>query len=510
MSFLQRLEETLDEEYNVSVTENGAVGYRTTGKEILDFNFKIASYRSKSDAEIIKDFEKVFREDKILAMQFLFFIRDREEGLGERRLFRIILKCLANEEPAMVEKVLPIIADYGRYDDLLELFDTKVENKMLTLIATQLATDIYAERKGEPISLLAKWLPSVNCASAITRKKAMKLIKKINDKAPRNEMISSYRKTLSRLRKHLDVVERKMCANEWGKIKYENVPSNANLKYKDAFLRHDEERRNEYLEKVNEGKTKINSSKLFPHDIVHKYTSGWNRVLKEDDALEAMWKALPKKEIENTLVVADGSGSMTSRVGNTGVTALDVANALAIYFAEHNKGEFYNKYITFSSRPQLVSFDGFTTLHEKISEALCHNEVADTNIEKVFMLILDTALKDELTQEEMPKNILIISDMEFNSCVMCGTGRVNEKLFNIIGKRYEKYGYKLPRLIFWNVNSRTSTIPIKENDLGVALVSGFSTNIAEMVMSCETDPYKTLLEKLNTPRYLEIRKRLAD
>ena len=510
MSFVDKMKETLNEEYNVSVTENGAVGYRTTGKELLDFNFKIASYRSKSEVEIIKDFEKVFLEDKILAMQFLFFIRDREEGLGERRLFRIILRCLANEEPEMVKKVIPVIAEYGRYDDLLELFDTKLEKDMLSMLAMQLTIDLANMKQNKPVSLLAKWLPSINASSKEKRKLALKLID-VFCKKNKIDGNRAYRKMLSDLRRHIDVVERKMCANNWGEIKYENVPSRANLNYNNAFLKHDEERRREFLEKVEKGETKINSSKVFPHDIVHKYmnTSYYgDGVKKLDETLEAMWKALPKKEIANTLVVADGSGSMTCKIGNTGVSALNVANALAIYFAENNVGEFNKQYITFSENPKLVSFKRLITLRDKIKETLYHDEVANTNIEKVFDLILDTAIKNKLPQEEMPANILIISDMEFDSCAVTNYSRgsrIESKLFNEIGKRYEENGYKLPKLIFWNVNSRTGTIPVKENKLGVALVSGFSTNIAEMVMSNKLDPLEALLEKLNTKRYLKIK-----
>ena len=509
MAFLDKMKEVLDEDYNVSVTENGAVGYRTTGKEMLDFNFKIASYRSKSDGEIIKDFTKVFLEDKVLAMQFLFFIRDREEGLGERRLFRVILKHLANIEPEYIKPLISEIAEYGRYDDLLELFDTKLERDVLSIIAMQLAVDLADMKQNKPISLLAKWLPSIQAKNKRKRELALRLVDVYCEKN-KNDGKKIYRKMLSDLRKHIDVVEKKMSAKEWKNIKYENVPSRANLIYNDAFLRHDHARRSEYLEKVSKGEAKINSSKLFPHDIVHKYTGGsryWGMRTK-DDTLEALWNALPKKEIANTIVVADGSGSMTCNVGKSEVTALDVANALAIYFAEHNKGEFNNQYITFSERPQIVSFKGLTTLHDKIKKAMAYSEVANTNIEKVFDLILDTAIKNKLSQEEMPANILIISDMEFDACVVSNGsrgGRIEPKLFNVIGKRYENAGYKLPKLVFWNVNSRTGAIPIKENDLGVALVSGFSTNIAEMVMSSKLDPFETLLEKLNTKRYLKIK-----
>lgn len=418
MDFLDRMEETLNEEFNESITENGAVGYATTGKELLDFNYKIASYRNKGESQIIKDFEKVWIEDKVLAMQFLFFIRDREEGLGERRLFRIIIKHLAKTEPEIIKKVIPVIAEYGRWDDLLEFEDTPLENYAINeIIGGQLLEDTRNYLNNKPISLLAKWLPSVN-AGKHSKERAKRLIAKMPHT---NE--ETYRKSLSKLRKRIDVVERKMCANEWDEIKYDNVPSRANLNYNNAFLKHDEERRRKYLEDVNTGKKKINAGKLYPHDIVHKYTKGYSWINTSlDSTLEELWKSLPKKEIENTLVVADGSGSMSSRVGNTGVTALDVANALAIYFAEHNKGEFKNKYITFSMRPKFVSFDGLNTLHEKINKALTYDECANTNIEAVFDLILTTAIKNNMKQEDMPKNILIISDMEFDECASTSIG----------------------------------------------------------------------------------------
>lgn len=507
MSFLKDMEAVLNEDYNNSTTENGAKGYRTTGTALLDFNFKVASYRSKSEAEIINDFNKVLYEDKLTAMKFLFFIRDREEGLGERRLFRVIIKHMAQTEPEIIKAVIPLVAEYGRYDDLLELFDTPLEKDVITMFLDQLENDAKNWRDKKPISLLAKWLPSIN-ASEKQKERAKKIIKQWGATE------KTYRRVLSKLRQYIDVTERKMCSNEWDKIKYENVPSRANLNYNNAFLRHDEARRREFLGQVEKGEKKIHAGKLYPHDIVHKYhKEGWgyrSSLKPTDTALEQLWKALPQKEIANTLVVADGSGSMTSTIGRTNVTALDVANALAIYFAEHNKGEFNNTYITFSENPQIVRFNKTDSLHDKIAKALAHDEVANTNIAKVFELILNTAIQNDLAQYEMPKNILIISDMEFDAASSPSYRyhyrKPDKKLFEILDKMYKEHGYRLPKLIFWNVNSRTGTIPMKENDLGVALVSGFSTNIAEMVMNDKLDPLEILLDKLNTPRYEKIAK----
>lgn len=511
--FMEEIKKTLNEDYNYSRTENGALGYRTSGKDLLDLNFAVASLRSASEATIIEKFKRAFCEDKVLAMKWLFFARDAREGLGERRLFRVVIADLVKSNPEMVVPVIELIAEYGRWDDLWCLLDNSVSADVVyKLVDKQLESDVHNMMAGKPISLLAKWMPSVNASSAKTKKYAKKLYKALGVTE------RDYRKAMSALRKHLDVVEVKMSAKNWSEIKYEAVPSRANLIYNGAFLRNDEERRREYLGKLEKGETKINASTLYPHDIVHKYTNGSRYPKPMDVTLENLWKALPDNVngCGNTIVVADGSGSMGCRVGNTNVTALSVANALAIYFAERSSGEFKDKYITFSERPQLVDFSHCSSLHQKIQTAASHSEVANTNIEAVFDLILITAIKNNMTQEEIPQNILIVSDMEFDSCAICGESRgwytynrPDQRLFAVIAKKYEDAGYKLPRLIFWNVNSRTGTIPVKENELGVALVSGFSTNICKMVMSGKTDPYECLLETLNSERYAPIEEALS-
>lgn len=523
--FMNAMQNTLSNEFNYRTTENGALGYRTSGKELLDLNFAVASLRGASEEDIVNRFTKAFFEDKVLAMKWLFFARDARQGLGERRLFRVVLANLVKNNPEMVIPVINLIPEYGRYDDLWCLLDNKKSAEVVyEIVGTQLYHDLVNMQKEKPISLLAKWMPSINASSATTKKHGKQLSKALQMSE------REYRQMLSKLRKYLDVVEVKMSAKDWSEINYEAVPSRANIVYNSAFLRNDETRRREYLGKLEKGEAKINASVLYPHDIVHKYMNGgYGRTMKpKDAALEAMWKALPDtvNGCGNTMVVADGSGSMTTTVGgNTGVTALEVANALAIYFAERSSGEFKDKYITFSESPQFVDFSNCTSLRDKIYLTSHYNEVANTNIEKVFDLILTTAIRNRMRQEDIPKNILIISDMEFDSCATCN--RIDEprysgrypwgyrqnvypdvRLFDVIRKRFEDAGYKLPRLVFWNVNSRTGTIPVKENDLGVALVSGFSTNIAKMVMSGKTDPYECLLETLNSERYSPIEKAL--
>lgn len=517
MEFMNAVKQTLNNEYNVSITENGAVGFRTTGKELLDLNFAVASLRKMSDEEVAKRFMKAFCENKMLAMRWLFYARDARQGIGERRLFRVVMKHLVESNPEMVIPVINLIPEYGRYDDLWCLLDNEESAKVIyQIVDKQLKEDWDNMSTGKPISLTAKWMPSINASSEKTKEYGKKLCKALHMSE------REYRKALSKLRKYLDVVEVKMSNKDWSEIKYEAVPSRANLIYNNAFLRNDEARRREYLGKLEKGETKINASTLFPHDIVHKYAIryGWKCSLNQKDAtIEALWKALPDtvNGCGNTIVVADGSSSMTAQVDrSSSVTALEVADALAIYFAEHSSGQFKDKYITFSERPQIVDFSNATSLHDKLQIALAHNECANTNIEKVFDLILDTAIKNRMKQEDLPQNILIVSDMEFDRCASCGNNRSSwdfkkpsKKLFDMIAQKYANAGYSIPRLVFWNVNSRTGTIPVKENELGVALVSGFSVNIAKMVLSNKLDPYECLLETLNSERYAPIEAALS-
>lgn len=499
MAFIEKLEARIEERDNVSITENAGLGYKTSGKKLVDMTFKVSSYRGMSKKTIRADFAAAFAETPELAVKWLFYVRDVRQGLGERELFRTILEG----QFAQDEKFAPLLAlipEYGRWDDLIALALTN--QCAFNVIKAQFARDREDAQSGKPISLLAKWMPSVNSSSGKTRAQGKSFAKKLGLSE------KEYRQQLSLLRARLDVVEVKMSANQWEAIKYEAVPSKANVLYRDAFVKHDEARRTEFLAKLQKGETKINSAVNFPHDIVHQYYIAVGRGTKETDAkpdaaLEALWKALPAYSLENTIVVADGSGSMYSNtVGGANIMAIEIANALAVYYAERSKGEFNSKYITFSQTPQLVDLSKCETLLAKLFEAARHNEAANTNIEAVFDLLLDTAAANTMQQEDIPANILVISDMEFDACASSNSKEsMNEKVFTAIKKRWDEKGYALPRLVFWNVCGRTNTIPVKENELGAALVSGFSPNISRMIMSGKLDPFEALCEVLTSERY---------
>lgn len=505
MNFRNEMQRTLGDEFNYSMTENGALGYRTTQSALLDINFQVASLRNKSDIEVANAFMKAYCENGILAVKWLFFLRDIRGGLGERKSFRTILLHLASTHPDVVAKVIPVVAEYGRWDDVLQLVNPDLEldkslvEVIVKLVKSTLENDVQAMREQKSCSLLAKWMPSAYSKTYAVRTAgqfwAQQLYPHIHDENSRER---TYRKTLSALRKYLDVVELKMVNQEWDQIKYESVPSKANLRYRKAFLRHDEERRTAFLEAANKGEVKMNSAVAFPHDIVGQYG---RRVYSTDPALEAMWKNLPDTvngDGDNVLVVRDGSGSMEwAKVGDTKITPLQVATALAIYFAERISGQFKDSFITFSARPKLVDLANLNSLHDKLIKTYAEDDCTNTNIEAVFDLILTTAVRAHMPQEEMPSTVLILSDMEFDA----SQHRFSARLFDSISKQYQSHGYKMPRLVFWNLASRTGTIPVKENEMGVALISGFSTNLAKMVMSNETDPYKVLVQTLESDRY---------
>ena len=463
-------------------------------------NFAVASLRSAGEDEIIKKFVHAYYEDRVLAMKGLFFLRDIRGGLGERRTFRVILRYLAVGEQQMVERLIPLIAEYGRFDDLLCLFDTPAEEKMLALLKQQLLEDITHMEKKQQISLCAKWIPSINASAKETRKKARRIVQYLEITA------REYRRLLAILREYLSVTEVLASANRWDEITYEAVPSNANLRYYSAFMRHDEARRKNYLESVQKGEKTIHAGVLMPHEIVTRYCNrqGWRLNLKkEEPALEELWRHLDNtmEGAEDVLCIVDGSGSMLCPVGDGTTTALQVSNALGIYFAEHLKGAYHNQFITFSDRPQYVNLNGCRTLREKLAVAFSHNDISNTNLEASFNLILQTAVSNHLSQDELPKTVLVISDMEFDQATV---SKNRETLFQSIGRNFARYGYRMPKLVFWNCNSRTNVIPVRENALGVALVSGFSVNVCRMVLGNQLDPYACLKAQLESERYAPI------
>ena len=477
----------LKREANKTYTENGAVTYRSTCSECLDLFASIGGLRRESGGEITDRFLRAYGENADLAMKILFFARDVRGGLGERRVFRLILQWLAANEPKSLEKNIPYIAEYGRYDDLLVLMDTPCWPAVLAYLKERLDADWAAYRAGEDVSLLAKWLPSVNTSNKDTVRQAKKLARALgmND--------AQYRKMLSALRAKICIIENRLREKDYA-FDYAKQPSKAMLKYRKAFLRNDGARYRAFLEAVAQGHSQLHTGALTPYEIIQPFFSRNSLTAQERQAIDATWASQADfAGDENALVVIDGSGSM---YGGSKPVPATVALSLGIYYAERNTGKFKNHFITFSANPRLVEIKG-RDLFEKVQYCSRFNEVANTNLQRVFDLILNTAVQHQLPQSEMPAKLYIISDMEFDACVDGGS-MTN---FECAQARFTQYGYALPQVIFWNVASRNRQQPVQRNQQGVALVSGCSPRIFSMVQTGVLTPYAWMMEVLGAPRY---------
>ncbi|MBP5281438.1 MAG: DUF2828 family protein [Lachnospiraceae bacterium] len=479
---------------NMTYTENGALTYRTTASSCLDLFATIGALRTAKDEEICARFQNAFAENADLAMKILFYARDIRGGLGERRVFKTILGWLAVAEPEAVRKNIAHVAEYGRYDDLLALMGTPCEAEALAYIAETLRKDILANEKGEAVTLLAKWLPSVNASNVMTVKNAKKIARALGMSD------AQYRKVLTSLRGQIKIIENNLREKDYT-FDYEKQPSKALFKYRQAFSRNDGERYGAFLSLAEERPSAMHTGTLTPYDVVLPIVRGDDGWEAMDEAqrrsMDVTWKALENYAgAENALAVVDGSGSM---YWGEGYFPAAVAQSLGIYFAEHNTGAFHNYFITFSTKPQLVEVKG-SDIVEKVRYCMSYNECANTDLMKTFELILKVAVKNHLHQEDLPAKLYVISDMEFD----CGTRGSSVTNFEAAKEEFAKKGYRLPQVVFWNVASRNRQQPVTQNEQGVALVSGCSPQIFGMLAKDILDPYAFMMEVLGSARYAMI------
>jgi hypothetical protein len=440
--------------------------------------------RPRSEEDIKQKFFSAYNEEPVLTTKMLFYAGNIRGGLGERRTFRICLKALARNHPSVVIDNLDNIGFYNRYDSLFVLIGTPAEKAMWQYIEKTLLSDMKALNSNKPCSLLAKWMPSESASSAETKKLAAKAAKELHLTARK------YRKMLSMLRKHIDVVEVKMSGNDWGCINYEGVPSKAMANYNAAFAKHDTIRFSKYKEALNKGEVKINSSTMFPYELVKNYM-GYH---PNTNALaDQQWRALPNYvEGENNIIVmADVSGSMSGRPMETSV-------GLAIYFAERNRGAFKNLYMTFTDKPSFITVNPNDTLQQKVHDCMRKGVGYSTNLERAFLKILSTAVENRVPKEDMPKALAVISDMEIDR-YMRSTAAWG--FLESMKKRFAECGYKLPVIILWNVEARQDTYLSNRSD--VIFVSGQSPAVFKTFIGAlngETG-YDVMLKTLNDKMY---------
>ena len=518
---MNEFQQTLNRVNNFQQTENGATGYSTTGNDLVDLNFRVPSNHNNVKEEDIKKFIQVLKDDLVTGLKWMFYLRDIREGLGERDSFVSFFWVLNEYNPEVACKVLPLIPEYGRWKDVIDILaefpdDNDLTEAIFLLIENQLREDCVNLTEDKSVSLLAKWLPSVNASN-----KSRKLARRICNKLALT--FENYRKVLSALRKYLDVTEVKTCGSKWNEIDYNKVSSNANARYLKSFMKHDSERRQKYLDTLSSPVAAgaiMHASNLYPHEVYAKYSETYGRYyevkVNEDQGVEALWTNLKNIDtVGNTMVVVDNSESMLTNIKGSKIMAIDVARSLGVFFSERCIGEFKDKVIEFSARPRYIDLTDCHSLADKYNTLTKYDDCSNTNLEKVFDLLLKTAINNNLPQSELPQRILIVSDMEFDGATNI-YGSHNEvmakyqTLFESIKEKWSYYGYTMPNIVFWNVNSRTNTIPVTANECGVTLVSGYSVNNVKMVLSGDVNPWTALKSVLESDRYNAIDTALAE
>jgi hypothetical protein len=498
------------EESNMSYTENGAVCLKSTMNANLDF-FSMAG-GMRGDPRIEELYAKALNEDLPLAVKNLFFLRDVRNGMGERSSFVRCFKLLLNEidDEEVVESLFKEIGEYGRWSDLFSIMhDAKPEwfDVACKVVKEQIKEDWDLMEQGKSVSLLAKWFPLANNRH---NPEAIRHARRISEACCGSDR--NARKLIVPLRKYINVVEQKISENRWDEVEYSKLPSGAGLKYRQAFWKHDGERYGAFIENVSKGEEKINSGTLMPYDLVRKECEQNSR----DAVIEELWKALPDwTNDSSSLVVADVSGSMYGTYCWRSVADVSskpapifVSTSLAMYFAEKSKGPFKDCVITFSQHPECLKLNPEDSLFERFMKMERHGGL-NTNIEKMFKLYI--SLAQDSKPEDCPKNLVIISDMEFDEIenpeewwysnsqeeAKKKLAARKKTLFSKIDLLFKNTNVERPTLVFWNVNSRQANVPVSRDEYGTILVSGFSPTIFQYIVGGDINPMKFMLKTLS-------------
>jgi len=468
------------------LTENGMATNSSSLSAVVDLFFNIGAMRGQDKDRLIATFSKAFYQDPTRAMKILFWARDVRGGAGERQIFRDIMGYLLESHPEALKINLNLIPEFGRWDDLLVLEDTKLQADAFNLIQKALLED----QNG----LCAKWMPRKGVTAAKLRNH-MGLTPKL------------YRKVLVSL---TNVVEQLMCAKKWEDIDFSKLPSVAGARYQKAFWKNAKDQYEAYIGKLQKGEAKINAGAVYPYDITKSLHRG------NADVATEQWKALPnwmEGANEMILPMVDVSGSMnTPAGGNPNVTCMDVAVSLGLYISEKNVGPFKDAFLTFSGKPELQILTG--SLKDRFQQLSRSEWAMNTNLEAAFKQVLDQAVKHSVSQDQMPDKILILSDMKFDEATSTrgywgrndNTAEWNPTAQQMIEKMYNDAGYKMPKIVYWNIQSRNGQSPVRFDKQGTALISGFSPAIMTSVIAAEEfTPASIMDETIRGERYKNIK-----
>ncbi len=450
-------------------TENGALALNTTGNACLDFFGTAGSLRGAKPERIARLFSEAWREDPLFATKIVFYMRDVRGGLGERETFRTLMRYMAAHHPEALRPNLDLIGVYGRFDDLYCLIGTPLENEMWAAMKAQFEEDRRNLAAGNAVSLLAKWIKTADASSAKTRELGILTARKLGYR------VYDFKRMVRALRHEIGVVETLMSAGRWDEIRYSAVPSRAMMIYRNAFMRHDHDRYINFIQRAVTGEAVIHSATLYPYDIIEKVMEmGWAGCrISENETLEAQWRQLPDyvPAGTNAMVIADTSGSMHGRPLATSV-------GLAVYFAERNTGPYHNLFMSFSGTSRIHMLKG-ETLAQKLRSIDMNDWQNNTNLQAAFSHVLKIAVNNHVPAEEMPKALVVISDMEIDWC-----GDRNWTFYEQMEAKFRRHGYQIPNIIFWNVASRHDVFHADAKRAGVQLVSGQSAAVFRQVMQC--------------------------
>ncbi|UVF61230.1 Ro-like RNA binding protein [Mycobacterium phage DuncansLeg] len=470
---------SLQEQFNHTTTENGALAHKSSFDPVVDYFGLAGAMRNRAEASADL-FETAFRSDVQAAIRTLFYLRDVRGGQGERDVFRAGLKRLVGLSPVKAGRVLQHVPFYGRWDDLL-IEGVFQHPEVQKIILNQWTADVAAYERGEGVSLMAKWLPSDKAANkelAIAVRKSLGLSQR------------EYRQTLSALRSRIGLLESSMSRNDWD-IDYGKLPAQAHRKHVKAFRRHAEGEYQAYLDAVERGEAKINTSTLYPHELYDMAT----RYGGDRKAADVMWNNLPDyTRGAEAIVMADVSGSM-HQSWSQGANPIAVSVSLALYFAERNQGDYAGYFMTFASTPALMKVPSGDLSARLSAIENSTGWMGSTDVGKAFDAILAAGVKSGT----VPATLYIISDMQFDQAIDDG----NDTTFQTAKRKFAAAGLELPHVVFWNVDARNDQLPATILDGQVTLVSGFSPTVFGMAVEGKT-PRELVDSVINGERYERI------
>ena len=495
----------MEMETTKSFTENGSPTFTSTLNANLDMFASMSAMRKRDSNDILNMFRNAYHENPELAIKNLFYLRDIRGGQGERNTFRICANYLRDAlSEESFKNFIQYIPTYGRWDDVIYLINmtdtsSKKNGIVFSMLRDSLREDIKNMQENKSISLLAKWYPLENNTHNANEKNFAIFIRKHLFRSA-----VECRKCIVSLRKYISVLEQTISANKWNDVVYSSVPSCANKKYAKAFKKHDNERYTTYIQDVLTGKEKINSRALYPYEIVCKAAK---YITKDKTEWDALWNNLPDYTNGNSAIcVVDVSGSMGSIYDLNSSNPIFSAISLGMYFSERNKNEFKNKFFTFSKNPNIVNIPEYMSLSEKIKFISNTEWGGNTNLDKLFELYIKLAKKSNI--EDLPKSVIIISDMEFDSAISDYSYHAKKydknTTFERIKNRFKEENIPMPNLVFWNVEARNSNFPVRMDETGTILVSGHSPTTFKFIAEGKT-PIQFMLDVLNSERYANIK-----